>query len=366
MAELGVKIYSYRWATERGLDARSFARLLREQGFSFVMSINGYAPMADSAVESVGPVRDTIPLDRELAAALAEEGVEYWVTCNVFFDPPALESFPACRPIDQAGNPARQVDWYIGICPTCEEFLEYKIDQILSAVADLSPTGVHLGFIRFPGFWELWLPDTKRSHWPEYCFCPRCLARFSEERGLRLPQKAPRMWIVKEVYPEFVKWKTDLIAKIVRKIRKGAREIDPKVKFMLNTLPFRPVDFDGAAREVFGQDRAKLAQVADYLELMTYHQILGREVEWIREVVVDFRAAVERPLVATVQAKPLYLTGMHSHCGRRNRITVEEFRMAIARAEEAGAQRVAVFTWDHLMALSEAEGIRVRELLGGP
>lgn len=364
----GMKIYSIDWYLKYGLNYDEAAELLADQGISFVIAQNRYIPMADSAVKSeVTPEqmeRYSSYDDRRFVQALRRRGIEYWAACNLFFDPAAIEKYDA-YPIDESGKRAETIDWYLGACPNNPEYLEDKIGQLEEAVAELRPDGVFLGFTRFPGFWELWLPHKSRWDFPEYCFCSRCLDRFQREANVLLPAEGLHPageFIRRHAYPEYVSWKGDVIAGLVRSIRERLRKIHPEVRIMLNTLPFAPGDFENAGVEVFGQDWNKLADVVDVFELMTYHQILGQGKDWVTSLVGEFRSAVSNPLVCTIQAAPLYLDGMHAGEGRKTELTPAEFREVAAAVKESGAHGVVLFTWSDFLrqTIEEREDRRIQ------
>jgi hypothetical protein len=355
-ARVGVKIYSTDWYLAHGYDYDEAAELLSDQGFTFVIAQNRYLPMADSAVKSEVTVDQAGRYqhydDRDFARAVQARGIEYWAACNMFFDTDTLARHPGALPVDATGSPAKMVDWYLGTCPTHEAYLLEKLGQLEEAARILQPDGVFLGFTRFPGFWELWLPGDKRSDFPEYCFCDRCVELFATKTGTPVPYDAPAAraaWIRREAYSDFVSWKGDVIRDVIARVRDVVRRHQSGARIMLNTIPFRRDDFEGAGREVFAQDWRKLAEVVDVFELMTYHQILARDTDWIRSVAEDFAATVDRAAVCTIQAEPLYLDGMHAGRGRSASIPVDEFARAVAAVRDSPAEGVVVFTWSDFL-----------------
>jgi len=367
---VGVKIYSYAWFFRWGHDERSAAQWLRDHGIDFVIGLNRFVPMADNAVLSAqtgGTARRDPPSDEQWADALRAQGIEYWAACNVFFDPAALQRFPDAIPVDKCGRRAEQIDWYLGACPTHVGYLESKTQQIAAAARALKPDGIHLGFIRFPGFWELRVPAIPAAHHREYCFCSRCCARFAIDTGRTIPAEftdAPWQWAASpEVYPAYSTWKAQVIAAAVEHIRDAVRYEVGSVPVMLNTLPFFPDEEDGALRNAYGQHWEILAPSVDVFEVMTYHQILDRPTSWIGDMVRCVRNRVSQSVAATIQVSPLYLEGMHAGHGRNPRLDPAEFRMALEEASFAGADRVVLFTWDDLLNADDVEVSRKLEML---
>jgi hypothetical protein len=355
----GMKIYSLDWFLRYHFDYVEAADLLARQGIDVVIAQNRYLPMADTAVQSeVAPeeqARFELYDDRRFVEALQAAGLRYFAAANVFFDPLTLAQFPDARAVDAAGQRATAVDWYIAICPTHRGYFEAKRRQIQHAVERLHPDGVFLGFTRFPGFWELWLPDTSRRDWPEYCFCPRCIGLFAAAKGVAIPKSAAERageWIRAHVNAEYVDWKTDVVRGAVERIRATVTAMYPDVEMMLNTVPFGPAAFGGAGREVFAQDWSKLREVVDIFELMAYHQILRRDVSWIGQIARALKAEVHRPVLVTVQAKPLYVDGMHAGRGRNEELPFEEFVQALEVVRASGVDGVVVFTWSDFLRQS--------------
>ena len=64
--------------------------------------------------------------------------------------------------------------------------------------------------------------------------------------------------------------------------------------------------------EVFGQNISRLSDVVDVFEVMSYHQILRRDAEWPAAIGTDIKRRCKGKVICTLQAKALYLHGMHS------------------------------------------------------
>ena len=368
---VGMKIYTMDWHLKFGMNYGEAAQRLREQGVSFVLTQTAILPLPESAVKSEVPsqMRERFKRydDRAFRAALREAGIEYYAAVSMFFDPQALEANPDLRPINEYGGPMEKIDWYVGLCPGREDLLEQRAASIGKAVEVLNPDGVFLVFIRFPGFWELWGPEASRSDFHEYCFCKNCLGRFQEERGVEIPgglkgEKAAR-WILANKRASWTDWKCDVVAGAVRTVRERVADIRPDIRIMLNTVPFGRADYNNAIDEVFCQNFEKLSPVVDSFEVMTYHQILKRPLEWIPLMANEVKERTGREVLCTLQAKPLYLDGMHRSAGRRRELPIEEFSAALAQARASKADGVVVFIWsDFLQLIVQDETSWVEEI----
>ena len=217
--------------------------------------------------------------------ALSARGIGYFACLNICFDPAFTAAHPELLPIDQFGRAEEMQDWYIGLPPDRAENLQHKIAMLENAIPALSPDGVHLGFIRWPGFWETWLPDVQRASMPDYCYAPQTLRRFCEETGADVPlDDAPRaaILIAQRYRREWRDWKCGVTVEAIRRIRAVVQRSRADTSIAINTLPFFQSDFDNAVEEVFGQDISRLSEVVDIFEVMSYHQILRREADVAR------------------------------------------------------------------------------------
>lgn len=351
--EIGVKIYSSDWLLKYGLSPCEAARVLKDWGVDFVLAQSRFLHMPDSAVDSESPDGDyTKADDLAFRAALAEEGIDYWATVCTFFNPAAIAQNPDLRPMGSDGSLMEQIDWYIGIAPSQEEYVAEQVDAIERAVGELQPEGVFLSFTRWPGFWELWMPHHERQDFPEYSYDAHTLRRFARETGLNLPfgeSQDVALWIEEHARAEWTNWKCGLVANTIRQMKEASQQIKPDVQIMLNTLPFRVEDFDNARENVFGQNVDILNEVVDVFEVMTYHQILNQPTAWIPGAGLEVRARTGRKTVCTIQAAPLYLDGVYAEGQRSPTLDDKEFTDAVEAVESAGLDGIVIFTWTDLL-----------------
>lgn len=367
---LGFKIYDNDWFLRYHLTPEAAADLLARMGVTFVITQSRYLPMQDSAVESA--VRDaegryaTLD-DVAFRHALRERGIAYLGCLNICFDPAFSAAHPELLPCDQFGRVEEKQDWYIGIPPDREENIEHKIDLLEKAVAALDPDGIHLGFVRWPGFWEIWLPDVDRSAMPDYGYDPCTLRRFCEATGADVPvenaEVASRL-IGQRYRVQWLSWKCDVTTAMIARIRDAVQKKRPDTAIAINTLPFFQSDFDNAVEEVFGQDIARLSDVVDIFEVMSYHQILRRNAAWPAAIGSDIKRRTSRWAICTLQAKAIYLEGMHAGRGRSATISSDEFCAAVDALEDSVVNGVCIFTFSQLLEMAETtEGKRMIERL---
>jgi hypothetical protein len=352
----GVKIYDNDWFIRHSITVEGAADLLASWNITYVIAQSRYLPMQNSAIPSAVSALDAARYrtldDVAFRHALAARGIAYFACLNIGFDPIYAAAHPALLPIDQQGERAEADDWYIGLPPDRAENTAHKIGLLQQAVSALQPDGIHLGFVRWPGFWETWLPGIDWAAKPQYCFSAATLTRFTAATALTLPIDDPAAaaaLIAARYRPEWTAWKCQVTVAQIRSIRAALDPIRPGMQVSINTLPFFREDFDGAVESVFGQDVRALSEVVDVFEVMAYHQIMRQPAAWPGAVAADIRARSGRAAICTVQAKALYLEGQHAGQGRATALTADDFSAALDGIEASPVDGACVFTFTDLL-----------------
>ena len=356
----GVKLYDNDWFVRHGLSEDNLADMLAGLNISYVIAQSRLLPMQDSAVKSHVSAAERERYarldDLALRQALQERGISYVAVLNICFDPVYGAAHPEDAAVDQWGGRLEQVDWYYGIPPDRERNLAGKAALLRDATTALDPDGIHLGFIRWPGFWETWLPGDRRSDKPEYCYGPLSLKRFAATAGVALGCDDPVRAAAQIARGHREKWtafKCEATAAAIARLRLAVRAVRPGTPISINTLPFFCDDFGGAVTEVYGQDVARLASVVDVFEVMAYHQIVARDAGWPAAVASDIKARSGQATVCTVQAEALYLDGMHAKRGRTPTIDAAEFSAVLDAIEPTPVDGLCIFTMTQLLDRAE-------------
>lgn len=369
---IGVKAYGWDWSSVYGLSMKDAAQTLNDQGINFVAAQNLIDPLPGSAVDQAPPRSGYS--DRDWTKHLQDQGMRVLQTTACFFQPDEFTKHPDLRPIDQYGETFKQFSWYVGICPTSPDFLDRKEATVRAALAETQPDGVFLSFFRFPGFWELWLPDapgfegTSRRDIREFCFCPRCLALFEdfcgefEQRGTAVESAT---FILENLREEWTQWKITVISSLARRFAAATREeLGPNADVMLNGFGLLDSHFDNAVREVLGQSIPELEDSISIFELMFYFQIQKRDPRtWIPERVAEVRQQTTRPILADLQGGAEYTEEIYAAGKRSDTITAREWYDALCGVHESGADGVLIYSWRDLLNDSAKGGSRVQDLL---
>jgi SAM-dependent methyltransferase len=344
---IAVKSYGFEWYLSFGLTETQAAAAMVRHGIDWAAVQNLRDPLPSTAVQQIMPPPPYD--DRRFRDALHDRGIRTFEATAVFFRPDAFHEHPDMRPVDATGARMETFAWYVGLCPSSPAYLAERAAVIEEVAATLQPNGIFLSFIRFPGFWELWMPDTTRSDIPEYCFCERCLARFQTDTGIDLPDGSipERAGILRhELRDAWTRWKCDLIASVVGTLKAAAQRGKPDVEVLVNGVAMGHDDYGNAVAEVLGQGLEALSGPADHMELMFYHQILRREpAAWISSLTREARSRTERTLLACLQTKADYLEPIYAAGRRRSEITSDEFRTALRSVADSPADGVMVYHW---------------------
>ncbi len=343
---VSIKSYGFEWYTEFGLDEKQAAQRMRAQAIDWAIIQNLLDPLPGSAVrqELPPPPYD----DRRVRDALRAEGIRIFEATSVFFHPEFYRARPDLRPIDAQGRVMEPFGWYVGLCPSSPEYLAERAAVMERVARTLQPDGVFLSFIRFPNFWEMWMPETSREQIQEYCFCDRCLERFQAETGHQLPEgtTSQRAALLQhELRDAWTRWKCGLIARTVAALGSAA-QWRPGVEVMVNGVALGCGDYRNAVAEVLGQNLEDLSGPADAIELMFYHQILRRDPSrWIETMTAEARARTSRVLLADLQAKADYLDPLYAAGRRKPEIPFEEFISALKAVQASPADGLVVYHW---------------------
>ncbi len=137
---------------------------------------------------------------------------------------------------------------------------------------------------------------------------------------------------------------------VIKQVKDRCAAIKGDIKTALNTVPFGKKDYENAEEEVYGQSPEKLADVIDLFEVMAYHQILKRPVEWIPRIGQEIKSRSNQTTVCTLQGEALYNEGMHASYGRKADIEIAEFERAVeAVVAEPAVDGLVLFTWADLL-----------------
>lgn len=305
-------------------------------------------------------VSEALAADVRFRALARQRHMPVFVIFPVFYDPEALKEDPGLYAITRSGERA-QDDWVSFVCPTREGYRRRKVEAVRRMIGTLQPEGVSLDFIRFFVYWEMIHPDRSYASIPNTCFCPSCLASFSAATSIALPgsvttARQAAAWIEGNHLARWAEWKCGVISSMVQELVRAAKAARPGVLVNLHALPWRPTDYDGAIRNVAGQDFAALSRFTDYLSPMCYTLMLRRPPAWVASVVNEMSAISSCPILPSIQVRPEYPGDLA--------MTTREFETTLEAALAPPSRGVIFWAWDHLA--QEPEKMRAIAARFGP
>jgi hypothetical protein len=272
--------------------------------------------------------------------ALQRHDIGVYLIFPVFQNPEILEQDSSLYAVTNRGKKAKD-DWVEFVCPSRESYRQAKVAELGNLVRDLDPVGISIDFIRHFVFWEMIYPDREPESIDRACFCDSCLATFSLQQGIQIPdtcrntvQKAD--FVLQHYSAPWDSFRCDLMATLVRDLAEEARRIKPGVKINVHAVPWREEDFGGAGIKVAGQDLKKIAPYADFISPMCYSQMLKRDAGWISSVVADMDRLAPGMVLPSIQVYPYYI---------EEEFTAEDFRMCIREALKPPSRGVVFWSW---------------------
>ena len=137
------------------------------------------------------------------------------LTC--FNNNDALAHNPKLHPVCRDGRRRPQMNWYIGITPTCQSYAQSRLDVLNSLAKTYKLDGIWLDFIRWPLHWEQELrddtPDPLESSFDEHT-----LRRFADYANIDIPAGTTSLkadWILQTHRHEWIDFKCKIITDLV-------------------------------------------------------------------------------------------------------------------------------------------------------
>jgi len=197
-----------------------------------------------------------------------------------------VEEHPEAWAINEKGEQVEAASWFMGVCPTEPGFRQYRFNQLRALLTDFDIDGVWMDYVHWHAQFEEPEPIL-----PETCFCDHCLASFSKDTGLDIPEgTTPEIaqWILKNRDDQWRDWRCKVILDWAVEIRNIINEVKPGILIGIYHCPWTDEEFDGARRKILGLDYDLLRNFFDVFSPMVYHARMGREPEWVEENITWF------------------------------------------------------------------------------
>ena len=230
-------------------------------------------------------------LTPERLALLRAEGAQVFAEFNTMHEADYLKEHPDAAPVGARRPGLAAAGRLAGGLPDPPGLPPVPDGRVQEAAAGLRDRR-HLA--RLPprhASWEQAEPDL-----PDTCFCARCLGRFQDATGIRLPD-APTSELAALLLAThreaWVRWRLDVFTDWVREFRAILRRGAPAALLGTFHCPWSDEDYGGARREKLAIDLKAQAEYLDVFSPMPYHARFGhaddpawisRQVAWLGEL----------------------------------------------------------------------------------
>ena len=217
----------------------------------------------------------------ERLALLRAEGVQVYAEFNTLHAAEYLKEHPDAAPIGTDGQVSPPPQGWQGICPTHDGYRRFRMDAFRKLLQDFAIDGVWLDYHHSHASWERADPDM-----PDTCFCDRCLQRFQDATGIRLPDvpASKRAALLLSTHrPAWIRWRLNIFTDWVREFRDIIEATRPSALLGTFHNAWSDEDLGGARLEKLAIDLKAQAAYVDVFSPMVYHARFGHSTDpaWI-------------------------------------------------------------------------------------
>ena len=217
----------------------------------------------------------------ERLALLRAERVQVYAEFNTLHAAEYLKEHPDAAPIGTDGQVSPPPQGWQGICPTHDGYRRFRMDAFRKLLQDFAIDGVWLDYHHSHASWERADPDM-----PDTCFCDRCLRRFQDATGIRLPDApaSERAALLLSTHrPAWIRWRLNLFTDWVREFRDIIEATRPSALLGTFHNAWSDEDLGGARLEKLAIDLKAQAAYVDVFSPMVYHARFGHSTDpaWI-------------------------------------------------------------------------------------
>jgi hypothetical protein len=217
----------------------------------------------------------------ERLTVLRAQGVRVFAEFNTLHVADYLKEHPDAAPIGADGQVSPPPDGWQGICPTHEGYRRSRMAAFKDLLDRYAVDGVWLDYHHSHASWEQAVPNM-----PDTCFCDRCLRRFQDDTGIRLPDgpvSARARRLLSHDRQRWTRWRMDVLTDWVREFRTILNATRPAALLGTFHNPWSDEDFGGARLDKLAIDLRAQAAYIDVFSPMPYHARFGhaKDPQWI-------------------------------------------------------------------------------------
>lgn len=217
----------------------------------------------------------------EVLALLKGQGARVFAEFNTMHEAGYLKEHPDAAPVGVDGRVSPPPDGWQGVCPTHAGYRQYRMGAFRVVLERHAVDGIWLDYHHSHASWEQAVPNL-----PDTCFCERCIARFTEETGVRLPVEPAEkrsQRLLGEHQEAWTRWRCGLFTDWIREFRSILEKTRPAALLGTFHCPWTDTEHDGALRRKLAIDLKAQARYIDVFSIMPYHARFGHATDpaWI-------------------------------------------------------------------------------------
>ena len=239
-------------------------------------------------------------IDDTFMARARKEGQKVYAEFAALNGEDYVQQHPEAWAIDKRGNKVEKATWFMGVCPTDPNFLQYRLDQLKTLVTTYDVDGVWLDYLH----WHAQFEDPEPIL-PETCFNASCVTAFQAAAGLDIPEVSTAeqaSYILANHEDAWRQWRCSVIADWVKKCSTTLRQHKPGAQLGIYHCPWNDDEYDSARIRILALDYAMLKPHVDVFSPMVYHKRMGRDARWVRDNINWFSEKIND---ATVKIWPI-------------------------------------------------------------
>ncbi len=276
-------------------------------------------------------------IDQDMFDRAKSEGIKVYAEFATLNGKNYVEKHPEAWAINEKGEKVQAASWFMGVCPTEPGFRKYRFDQLRNLLSEYELDGVWMDYVH----WHAQFEDPEPIL-PETCFCDGCLASFSEDSGIEIPDgttSEKSQWILDHHDKSWRDWRCKVIYDWTKEIKGIIKEINPNALLGLYHCPWDDEEFNGARRRILGLDYDLLRETVDVFSPMVYHGRMERDPDWVQENIQWFSDRLN--IKKNVYPKLWPIVQAHNDPGN---ISKEEFEKVLKGGLAGGSTGVMMFT----------------------
>ncbi|WP_421809382.1 hypothetical protein [Flagellimonas sp.] len=276
-------------------------------------------------------------INPEMVDRAKSEGLKIYAEFATLNGKGYVEENPEAWAINEKGEKVQAATWFMGVCPTEPGFRQYRFDQLRDLLLEYDLDGVWMDYVH----WHAQFEDPEPIL-PETCFCDHCLAEFSKNSNIEIPEgttSEKAQWILDQHDTTWRDWRCKVIYDWTYEMKKIVKEVKPEALLGLYHCPWDDKEFDGARRRILGLDYDLLKETIDVFSPMVYHGRMERDPNWVKENILWFgdRLNIKKDEYPKVWPIVQALNGPET-------ISAEEFETVLRGGLSGASSGVMMFT----------------------